>query len=495
MFQDPLVPAERAESQPDAPQPAQDGPAGSHWAGSHWASAHEPPPPPPPPPGGAYGSQNPASPYGPYGSQGSYGSQGTYGSQGPSGSQGPYGPGSYAAPGAYGSQGAYGPGSYEAQGPSGPYGPQGPYAAQGPASPGGSGGGRGRRARFRLLAITAAAALAAGAGTALAATAGGSAVLSTSQVVAKTDPGIVDVVSTLGYQNGEAAGTGIVLTSAGLILTNNHVIDGATSIKVRDVGNNHVYTASVVGYSEANDIAVLKLAGASGLTTATLGDSSKVGVGNKVIAIGNAGGKNGTPSVATGRVTALNQSITASDESSGVSERLTGLIRTNAGIQPGDSGGPLTSTSGQVIGIDTAAQSGSPFQLSSSTVTEAFTIPINHAISIANQIEAGKSSAAVHIGSTAFLGIEVTSSGSAGLGGTSAGAQVAGVEPNSAVARAGLVEGDVIPSIGGHSITSSSAIRSLLTGYHPGDKISITWTDQTGQSHTASIVVGSGPAA
>jgi S1-C subfamily serine protease len=260
------------------------------------------------------------------------------------------------------------------------------------------------------------------------------------------------------------------------------------------VGNGRVYPAKVVGYSKTSDLAVLQLTGASGLTTAVLGNSSQVKAGDKVIAIGNAGGQNGTPAVATGTVTALGQSITASDASSGASEQLTGLIRTNAGIQPGDSGGPLTNRYGQVIGIDTAASTGSPYQVSSSTATQAFTIPINTAAAIASQIEAGTSSATVHIGATAFLGIEVTSTTSP-LGGASAGAQVAGVQPGSAVATAGLAAGDTITSLGGHAITSASGIASVLTGYHPGDKISITWTDQAGRSHTATIVLATGPAA
>jgi S1-C subfamily serine protease len=305
---------------------------------------------------------------------------------------------------------------------------------------------------------------------------------------------VVDVVSTLGYQDGTAAGTGIVLTSSGEVLTNNHVIDGATSIKVRDVGNGHVYTAGVVGYNETDDIAVLQLKGASGLTTADLGNSSQVRVGNKVIAIGNAGGQDGTPSVATGKVTGLGQSITASDESAGTSEQLKGLIETNAGIEPGDSGGPLTNTYGQVIGLDTAASTGSAYQLSS-TATQAFTIPINEAVAIAGQIEAGTSSATVHIGSTAFLGIEVSSSGTTAPGfPASTGAEIAGVEQGSAVAAAGLTAGDTITSLGGHGITSASQIRSVLTGYRPGDKVSITWTDQDAQSHTATIVLSAGPA-
>jgi S1-C subfamily serine protease len=367
----------------------------------------------------------------------------------------------------------------------------------GPAGPAGPAG-TPRRRRLRPLAVTAAVALLVGGGSAWAATAGTSAaptVLTTAQIVAKTDPGIVDVISTLGYQNGTAAGTGIVLTSTGEILTNNHVIDGATSVKVRDVGNGRTYTATVVGYSQSSDIAVLQLKGASGLTTAALGNSSSVKVGNKVVAIGNAGGTDGTPSVATGTVTKLSQSITASDASSGVSEQLTGLIQTNAGIQPGDSGGPLTNTAGQVIGIDTAASSGTSFQLSSSQATQAFTIPINKALSIAKQIESGTASSAVHIGSTAFLGVEIASQGFIpGSAGGGTGAVIAGVLPGSAVAKAGLTAGDTITSLGGHSISSSSDIRTVVAGYHPGDKISISWTDQSGNTHTATIVVAAGPA-
>jgi S1-C subfamily serine protease len=354
-------------------------------------------------------------------------------------------------------------------------------------------GHRRRRLRTRLLAITAAAGLAAGGGTAWALTsASASTVLTTAQIVTKTDPGVVDVVSTLGYQNGTAAGTGIVLTSSGEILTNNHVIDGATSIKVRDVGNGRTYTATVVGYSETKDLAVLQLKGASGLTTATLGNSSQVRVGNSVVAIGNAGGQDSTPSVVTGKVTALSQSITASDSSSGVSEQLTGLIETNAAIQPGDSGGPLLNTAGQVIGLDTAASTGSGFQVSSSAQTQAFTVPINEAVTIANQIEAGTASASVHIGGTAFLGVEISSGSTLPGVPASTGAQIAGVTQGSAAAAAGLAAGDTITSLAGQAITTSSQIRTVLSQYHPGDKVSISWTDQAGGTHTATVTLAGG---
>ena len=250
--------------------------------------------------------------------------------------------------------------------------------------------------------------------------------LSASQIASRVDPALVDVVSTDGYQGATSAGTGIVLSSTGEVLTNNHVVNGATSIKVTDIGNGKTYTATVVGYDASHDVAVIQLQGASGLTTASLGNSSTVQTGDSVTALGNAEGKGGTPSVAPGTVTALNQSITASDELSSVSEQLTGLIETNAPIQPGDSGGSLVNSYGQVIGMDTAAGSSDQpqGQSSTATATQAYAIPINEAVSIAQQIESGTTTADVHIGATAFLGLEIgssssdsPSSGSNGFGG------------------------------------------------------------------------------
>ena len=238
----------------------------------------------------------------------------------------------------------------------------------------------------------------------------------------KVDPGLVDINTTLGYQQEQAAGTGIVLSSNGVILTNNHVIDGATSISVTDVGNQKTYTASVVGYDRTKDIAVLQLHNASGLQTATLGNSSNASVGEQVVGIGNAGGTGGTPSAAGGTVTALNQSITASDEGDGTSEQLSGLIETNADIQPGDSGGALVDTSGQVLGVDTAASAGFSFQSNDqSQGNQGFAIPINTALSIARAIEAGAGSSTVHIGETAFLGVEISPSGTSSSSGNSGG--------------------------------------------------------------------------
>ena len=178
--------------------------------------------------------------------------------------------------------------------------------------------------------------------------------LDVSAVAAAVDPGLVDVNSTLGYQHAQGAGTGIVLQSSGLILTNNHVIRGATALSVTDIGNGQTYPATVVGYDRTHDIAVVQAQGASGLTTARFGNSDAVAVGDQILGIGNAGGVGGSPSTAPGNVTALNQTITVNDDSGG-SAPLGGLIQIAADIQPGDSGGPLVNTSGEVVGIDTAA--------------------------------------------------------------------------------------------------------------------------------------------
>jgi len=313
-----------------------------------------------------------------------------------------------------------------------------------------------------------------------------------SSLAAGVDPGLVDVTATLGYRQEISAGTGMVLTPSGRVITNNHVIEGATSVTVTDVGNHRSYTAAVAGYDQSQDIAVLQLAGASGLKTVPLSTSSAVTVGEKMLALGNAQGQGGTPAAATGTVTALGQSITATDQAAGISEQLTGLIMTDVPLQPGDSGGPLVSPAGQVIGMNTAASA--QFQLSSGTA-QAFAIPASRAAPVAAAIAAGGASALVHIGATAFLGVQVVSYGvQVPANPASAGAGVAGITPGTPAAGAGLVPGDVITSIGGHAVTSAMSLRSVMDACHPGDTASLHWVDQVGQEHAATIVFATGPA-
>jgi S1-C subfamily serine protease len=321
-----------------------------------------------------------------------------------------------------------------------------------------------------------------------------------SAAVQKVVPGLVDVNTELGLQNGRGAGTGIVLTADGEILTNNHVVEGATKISVTDIGNGQTYDATVVGYDRTEDVAVLKLSNASGLATAPIGDSGKVAVGDQIAGVGNAGGAGGAPSVAPGQVTGLGKSITATDDSAGTAEQLAGLIQIAADIQPGDSGGALVNAAGQVVGMDTAAStsyqlgqrggnggnSGSGGSGGSGTAAQGFAIPINQALSIANQIESGPASATVHLGETAILGVSV---GNAGGSGVAIGKVLSGGPAE----QAGLAEGDVVTTLDGQPVASANALTTAMDRHHPGDKVTLGWTDQQGQAHTATVPLATGP--
>src|SRR5262249_20153886 len=164
--------------------------------------------------------------------------------------------------------------------------------------------------------------------------------------------GVVLINTNLGLENGNAAGTGIVLTKSGEVLTNNHVISGATTIKVTVPATRRTYTADVMGYDITDDVALLKLEGASNLATATLGSSSTLKIGQATRAVGNAnvGGK---LVVASGNVHALNQPISVQQDGGEVA-RLGSLVETSARLIPGDSGGPLLNSSGRVVGLDAA---------------------------------------------------------------------------------------------------------------------------------------------
>src|SRR5579875_1564913 len=416
--------------------------------------------------------------------------------------------GSYGRPAGYGQPGGYGTGGYGI--PPGGYGGYGPW--------GGPPGGYGRppRRRKRFLAFAAVAILAAGigAGTAMAlgggntsstgvssnevpsphknAAATGSGGLNQQAVFNKVEPGVVDITSQLTYQSATAQGTGMVINSAGLVLTNNHVIDQATSIKATSVTTGKTYTARVVGYDASQDVALLQLQGASGLPTVKVGNSSQVTLGTPVLAIGNAEGQGGSSTVAQGVINAENRTITASDQGGGMSETLHGMLQTNAQIEPGDSGGPLANAAGQVIGMDTAASS----SVQGSTVY-GYAIPINEALSIAKQIAAGKSSSTVHIGLTGFMGVSVAPSSAQGCpasgggpggsgfpgsgfgtgsgGSVTPGALVCGTLPGTPAASSGLTAGDVITAVDGRTVSSSNALTSIMGNYKPGKKVSIPY--------------------
>ena len=170
----------------------------------------------------------------------------------------------------------------------------------------------------------------------------------------------------------------MVLTRSGVVLTNNHVISGATAVDVTDVGDGRTYQAKVAGYDYSDDIAVLQLQKASGLATVRLAPKSRVTPGEEVVSIGNSGGRGGRPSVMSGTVTGVGVAVIATDEAEHEAEQLTGLIRTSTAPQAGDSGGPLVTSAGTVIGMNTAATSGSE---APSAGPAGYAIPIARAVS------------------------------------------------------------------------------------------------------------------
>jgi S1-C subfamily serine protease len=315
---------------------------------------------------------------------------------------------------------------------------------------------------------------------AVAASPAGAAGHSTTLTATKPTPnaGIVDIYTTLGFQDGVAAGTGMILSHSGEVLTNNHVINGATSFTVVDVTTHRKYSATVVGYSVSHDVAVLQLLKASQLKTIKLGNTTKIHVGQQVVARGNAEGLGGAPKPAPGRVIALHRQITAEDDS-GNTETLTDVIATDAPVQPGDSGGPLENAVGQAIGMVTAGSTSGPHR--------GFAIPIRHALAYASAIEKGKSSATIHIGPTAFLGVVLRDTS------TKTGAEITDIVTGGAADTAGLVTGDVITSLNGAPISSSADIRNAVLTLVPGQAVAIGWTDSSGTAQTGTITPASGP--
>ncbi len=332
--------------------------------------------------------------------------------------------------------------------------------------------------------------------------------LNVAKVTDLVEPGVVDITADDGYENTISAGTGMVLTSNGEVVTNNHVIDGATSITAQVDGEGTKYTAKVVGYDVTSDVALLQLQNASGLKTITVGNSSTVAVGLPVVAIGNALDLPGKPTVTSGAITALGRSITASDDGDDSSENLTGLLQSDASLCSGNSGGPLADPEGQVIGMNTAAATDSS---TSSCSTVGFAIPINTALSIASEIQQGHSSSTVTIGLPAFLGVDVENASSAasaanggngGFGGgfgqysppVDSGALITSVLNSTPAQSIGLVAGDVITEANGATISTVTSLGAAISSAKPGQTISITWVDSSDKSHTANVTLTTGPA-
>ena len=400
----------------------------------------------------------------------------------------------------------------------------GGYGMWPPPPPGSPPGGRRRRPRRHgaFGAVVAATALALAAGGILAYASNGApnpfASSSTASTAARSvsqakvdptaianaaDPAIVDVTSTLADQSGEAAGTGMILTSTGEILTNNHVIQDSNSITVKISNGDRTYPAQVVGTDVVDDVAVLQAEGASGLPTINVGSSSQVSVGDAVVAIGNAFNKQGPPTVTEGSVTGVNRSITVRSDLN-ETEQLSDLIETDAQLEPGNSGGPLFDATGHVIGMNTAAAQGN---IPQSGTNDGYAIPVNDALTIVHQIESGKSSGNVSVGKEGFLGVDVSTSGGGGGGGfgdggvgrggfggggnaTSGSVQISGVQSGSPADNAGLVQGDEIVSVDGQTVTSANQLTQIISTKQPGQSVRIVYLDASGDQQTVTVRLG-----
>ena len=307
-------------------------------------------------------------------------------------------------------------------------------------------------------------------------------------VLRKVEPSVVAIETNLVSPNGglfgQGAGTGVIISPDGLVLTNNHVIEQAGTIKVK-LSDGRELSADLVGTSPADDVALIKIRNVSGLTAADLGSSASLQVGDPVVAIGNALDLDGTPTVTEGIVSALGRSISTQNES-GATENLTDLIQTDAAINPGNSGGPLVNTQGQVVGIDTA--------IAGDAQNIGFAIAIDSIKPLITDLQNGKGNATTP---TAFLGVSTESVSDLQQATkdqlnitADAGAVVVNVTPGTAADDLGLQQGDVITSVDGKAITSSDDLGSAIRGHKPGDQVKIEY-QRNGETKSGTVTLGS----
>ncbi|MGW0245822.1 S1C family serine protease [Nocardia goodfellowii] len=309
--------------------------------------------------------------------------------------------------------------------------------------------------------------------------------LDTPAVTAVVRPALVHIsTSTRPFGLG-AAGSGIVLTADGQVLTSHHVVKGADTVTVTDVGNGEVYQAEVLGYDSGADIALLALSGASGLATATIGDSGDVRMRDEVLAIGNAGGIGGQPTAIIGTVTNLDSTIVALNSADLSRKALSGMFEIAAPVSSGQSGGALADRNGTVIGVITAA-SGDPAQKSADDAN-GYAVPIDRAMRIVAQIRSGTPTETVHIGPTATLGVIASNAEPTG-----AGARVEAAIYGMPAHTAGLLEGEIITAVDERAVTTTQSLHAALNMYRPNQTVTLTVSGPRG-NRTVHVVLTVGP--
>ena len=268
--------------------------------------------------------------------------------------------------------------------------------------------------------------------------------LDVAAILAKVEPATVAIQAT--GPRGVGQGTGVIISADGEVLTNAHVVDRATAVRVTLQGETQSRQATVVGADSGKDVALLKIQGASGLPTGDLGSSAAVRVGDDVVAVGNALGLRGDPTVTRGIVSALNRSL----------DSLIGMIQTDAAINPGNSGGPLVNNRGQVIGINTAVAGQGGQNIG-------FAIPIDQAKTILEGLRSGQTA-----GPVGYLGVNNRNPLD-----NSRGAEVVGVVPGGPADLAGVQVGDRITEIAGQEVLGQAELGAILRGLQPGTRVQV----------------------
>jgi len=302
--------------------------------------------------------------------------------------------------------------------------------------------------------------------------------------LAKITPSVVLIQDTIAQSGGggfgrttTAAGTGMIVSSDGLVLTNAHVVNGATNITVT-LSDKSTHSATLVGIDTTADMAVIKIAGVSNLTPVTFAKSADAEVGDAVIAVGNAEALGNTPSVTTGIISAKNRTLSDSSSS------LSGLLQTDAAISPGNSGGPLVDMNGNVVGMNTAVQTGSANEPAANI---GFSIASDKITAALPSLEAGKNaSSGGPTTNRGFLGVSVSDN-------TGGGALVNGVTANGPAAAAGIQAGDVITALDGTSIADAQSLVTALAGDAPGKTVSVT-ISRNGSSQKVNVKLGTASA-
>jgi S1-C subfamily serine protease len=271
----------------------------------------------------------------------------------------------------------------------------------------------------------------------------------------------------------------MVIEQDGLVLTNAHVVEGASSITV-NLADGSSEPADLVGSVPSADVALVRVRDAQGLATVTLGSSGELQVGDPVVAVGNALNLGADPTVTTGIVSALDRSLDADN-----GEQLTGVIQTDAAINPGNSGGPLVNAAGEVVGVNTAIIQGSQnigFAIGMDTVQ-----PIIEELRDGGGEVRGRTVIGVTVADLADVQPQVLDR--FGIGREN-GAFIASVVPGGGADEAGMQPGDVIVGVEGETVDAASDVGKVIAHFHPGDEIELT-IERDGQEQTLTVTLGS----